>query len=186
MVVLIIIFYYSEELRLHPVIDIERTIPFSEYRDKLQTGDIIVLHNGGFVSSLIRTYEQSPATHTGVILVEDGEIYICEIDYHTYFSYDIHLSKLDTFMKVQRSPYIGIVPAKKKIPLTLDDIKKIRCKFDLSMGFFPLPGRIHCTTLVHRLMSRHNILPWNGACEHKTTPKTYHTDPSIIFADYTR
>ena len=185
-VLVLILIYYSEEFGLHPTIDPENTKPFSQYRNRVITGDIIVAHNSGFISTLIRIYAQSPATHSGVVIVEDGDIYICEIDYYSYFADDIHISKIETFMEKQRSRYIGIIPAPKHVPLRLHDIEKIKCKFDLSMGFFTLPGRIYCTTLVHRLMSRFDILPWNGACEHKTTPKTYHSDPSIVLLDYDR
>jgi hypothetical protein len=184
LIIVILIIFYSEELRLHPRIDPEDTIPFSSYRHKIRTGDIIVVHNSGFISSLIRIYDQSPATHSGILIVEDDDIYVCEIDFHSYFSHDIHISNIDEFMTKQRSQYIGVIPMHTSIPLTRHKLAKIKCKFDLTLGFFSLPGRIYCTTLVHRVLSQYNILPWDGSCEHKTTPKTYHKDPSIVFLDY--
>lgn len=185
-ILILLIIYYSEELRLHPVVDETKLIPFSQYRNRVRTGDIIVLHNGGFIGSVIRIYDQSPASHTGVLIVENDDIYICEIDLYSLFSHDLRASNFDEFMKRQKNNYIGIVPTKKEIPLRLRDIEKIKCKFDITLGFYPLPDRIYCTTLVHRLLSRYGVLPWNGACEHKTTPHTYHNDPSIVFLDYGR
>lgn len=174
----LVLIYYSI-----PAVDPSRCIPFEEYRDKIRTGDIIVLHNGGLVSTLIKLYEQSPATHTGIAIVENGELYICELDYHSYFSYDVHVSKFDEFMQKQW-PIIGIIPVKKELPLTVEEAKQIPCKFDLTFGVVPLPGRIYCSTLVHRLHRKYGLLPWNGACEHKTTPRIYHHDPSIIMLEY--
>lgn len=134
---------------------------------------------------MIRIYEQTPATHSGIVIVEDGEIYICEIDFHSYFSYDVKVSTMTKFMKKQWQ-YIGIIPVRKEIPLKLKDIDSIKCKFDVTMGFFPLRERIYCSTLVYRLLLRYGVYPWNGAEEHKVTPKTYHTDPSMILLDYAR
>jgi hypothetical protein len=182
LVILILIIYYSEEIGLHPVLDVEIAVPFSKYSNKLQTGDIMVLHNGGFISSLIRIYEQSPATHTSLILLAPDGIYVCEVN----LLHGLHITKIDDFMKKQRNKYIGIIPAPKEIDLTVEDVKKINYNFDLTLGFRPLQGRIHCSALVHRILANYNILPWNGACEHMTTPKTYYSDPSIIFLDYTK
>ncbi len=186
LIILILIIFNSDKLNLHPTINVAEAIPFSEYRNKIKTGDIIVLYNSGFTSSLVRIYDQSSATHAGVIIVENDKIYVCEIDFHTYFSSDVHTSDIDKFMTVQRCPYIGIIPIQKSLPIRLSDVEKINYKYDLTLGFCPLPGRVHCTMLVHRILSWYGIQPLNGAAEHETTPRTYYADPSIILLDYNR
>lgn len=180
-VVLLIIFAYAQI----PPLPAD-TEPFSQYRHKLRTGDIIVLHNGGFVSTMIKIWDGSPATHTGLVIVEDNELYICELDLHTWFGYDVHVSQFDEFMQRQRGHVIGIIPTPKPLPLTRAKMLSLPCKFDITFGFLPLPGRIYCTTLVHRVHRKHGIRPHNGACERCTTPKTYHTDPRCVFLDYTK
>jgi hypothetical protein len=179
-VILVLIFLWTCP-ELDPHLD---PAPYSMYKHKLQTGDIIVLHNSGFISALIKTFDGSPATHSAIILVEGDDVLVCELDYYTYFSTDVKISPIGVFMEKQRSNIVGIIHNGGVRGLTKEWLSSLPCKFDLSMGLFPLPGRIHCSKFVYRVMKRFGILPHNGCGEESIAPSVYHSDPRIKFVNY--
>jgi hypothetical protein len=168
-----------------PQIDPADTIPFSSVRQHLKTGDVLVLSNWHGSSAIIRAIDRSPASHTAIIVRTDEQIYACDLDFHTWFDHDVKVTPIDEFLK-NHWPLCGIVPCRHELPLRLQDIERIKCKFDLTFRARPLPGRILCTQFVHRLHSRFGLLPWNGATESETTPATYYSDPRIVLVDSRR
>jgi hypothetical protein len=158
---------------------------FSGYKSKLKTGDIILTLGYGFVSAAIRVIDKSPVTHTGFIIKEDDELFVCDLDRRTRLGSDINIEPIQSYIN-RHTRIIGIVPAPRALDIKLDHMRATKCRFDMSLTATPLPGRIVCTAFVYRVLKKYgNILPHDLSCEAYTTPKTYYDDPTTIMLDTT-
>ena len=154
--------------------------PIREYKDDLKTGDALIIMDYGFAAAGIRFYDGSPATHIAFVVVEDGRKYACELDWKTWFGYDVRIKPLDEFLDRHR-PYIGVLRAKKELPITLDFVKSLKCKFDLTLSWARLPGRLTCVEFTHAVLNLFGAAPFTATPNTRLTPAQYYNHEKTEF-----
>ena len=181
LVVLIMVFIYA--ITDLPMMFWRDVQPMSRSGWTPRTGDVLVLHNSGITSRMIRFYEHTPASHVAMIVVEDGVVWVCDLDLRNTWGYDAHVERFDKFMTYNHN-IIGVIPVVSELPVKLSQIRAMQCKFDVTLSFVPLPERVVCSTFVHRIQRRYGVHAWTRGGERECTPAVYHSDPGIMFLDY--
>jgi hypothetical protein len=98
-------------------------VKYTQIKDQLKTGDIILLHCNGTISKVIRAVTRGTFSHCGVVVKYKGKLYLFEADCDDCYNVltkekserGPRLVLLEDKMKRADNIYFGWIPIKKKI-----------------------------------------------------------------------
>jgi hypothetical protein len=125
-------------IHIDPHLEVE-TVSFDDIKSNLKTGDVLITFGNTLKSAGVRWYIQSAATHVGMIVKLDPEIfdsstkpsddnlYVLDIGPHSFFSIlgdrDVKLRPLSKVLRSRNCISIfGILPIDKEIEISPEDI----------------------------------------------------------------